>query len=313
MIKNFIYLDEPKLYSFSSQLFKGITEYVLNEHSIDESNQQQSKEKILSSKTIADVIRETSKSSEKKFLHDHAFNLFESELIESEKLIYCESENVTIEGLSEELKNKSFIKIKAKAKFIDSQYLVDIFKNFSELGESFAIIDLFEEMLTEEIKILSEADKSKKSKLLTAYEKNLQLAIYASMFENDSYLPKRFLEAFTHVLDFSYKGNLYFFQERGNVLFSTLINRDNLRNNITDLIHKYGRATEKEFTVLGVVSHGFKSEVVTPMNNEDIAPESSLKERMANLSEHIIVLESKTSGKQEREIIIDPIAIYTEL
>lgn len=30
MIKNFIYLDEEKLYSLSSQIFEGVTEYVLN-------------------------------------------------------------------------------------------------------------------------------------------------------------------------------------------------------------------------------------------------------------------------------------------
>jgi len=35
MIKNFIYLDEEKMYSLSSQLFEGVTEYVLHESSIE--------------------------------------------------------------------------------------------------------------------------------------------------------------------------------------------------------------------------------------------------------------------------------------
>ena len=33
-IKSFIYLDDYKMYSFSSQLFEGITQYILKEESL---------------------------------------------------------------------------------------------------------------------------------------------------------------------------------------------------------------------------------------------------------------------------------------
>lgn len=44
MIKNFIYLDEEKMYSLSSQLFEGITEYVLNESSSEQSDSEEQKD-----------------------------------------------------------------------------------------------------------------------------------------------------------------------------------------------------------------------------------------------------------------------------
>lgn len=87
MIKNFIYLDEPKLYSFSSQLFEGVTEYVLNNEYLENSEDDKQKGTIASGRVIANVIREASSSTTKKFLHDHSFNLFEKELISSGKML----------------------------------------------------------------------------------------------------------------------------------------------------------------------------------------------------------------------------------
>lgn len=316
MIKNFIYLDEQKLYSFSSQLFEGITDYVLNEELLDKSSEKSSKDgtPITSSQIIANVIRETSKSTEKKFLHDHSFNLLERELMESDKLIDCSSQLVTIDWLSQELQGRSFIKIKTKAKFIDTRHLYNVFKDFRTLGESFATVDLCDDMIAEEAKIIDATrDKAKKAKLLKEYETNLKLAVAHSMFKSNSYLPEKFIEAFTHLVNFGYEGNLYFYQAQDEVLFTSLLQRDFLRGNITDLVHKYGRATEREFTMLGLVSHGFESVQGNPLENEDIDPSRGFRPRIANLSEHMIILEQGISGKEKNELLIEPIAIYTEL
>ncbi|MDH5938060.1 hypothetical protein L8R84_18240 [Vibrio splendidus] len=313
MIKNFIYLDEQKLYSFSSQLFEGITDYVLNERVIDESNQINSKEKLLSSKKIADVIRETSQSTEKKFLHDHAFNLFENELISSNKLIDCHSVPLSKDNLNQELKNKSFIKISATAKFLDTKYIADIFEDFRTLAESFATAELYEEMRTEEAKIIVETDKTKRAKLSKTYETNLRLAIHHSMFENDSFLPEKFVQSLNYLLNFGYQDDLYLRQVMNEVLFSSLLDRRSLRGSISDIIHKYGRITEKKFIVLGVVSHGFDLQEAKPLEEDELSDSSGFKDRIANLSEHLTLLEQNIRDKQDNEIIIDPIAIYTEL
>ena len=47
-IKSFIYLDDYKMYSFSSQLFEGITQYILKEDVQAAEEQHEQKGRILS-------------------------------------------------------------------------------------------------------------------------------------------------------------------------------------------------------------------------------------------------------------------------
>lgn len=76
MIKNFIYLDTDKLYSLSSQIFEGVTEYIVSE-SISESEQNESqKGPVGSGRVMGDILRHNDKKSEKKFLHDHSYSLY---------------------------------------------------------------------------------------------------------------------------------------------------------------------------------------------------------------------------------------------
>ena len=67
MIKNIIYLDEDKMYSLSSQLFEGVTEYVLNEKSLDKSESEQQKGPINSGKIVGDILKNSERNTEKSF------------------------------------------------------------------------------------------------------------------------------------------------------------------------------------------------------------------------------------------------------
>lgn len=62
--KNLIYLDEEKMYSISSQIFEGITEYILNEERevVDKSETQ--KGPIHSGKVLADVLKKENSSTQ---------------------------------------------------------------------------------------------------------------------------------------------------------------------------------------------------------------------------------------------------------
>lgn len=66
-IKSFIYLDEYKMYSISSQLFEGLTEYILSgeKESITESEQQ--KGSLGSGRVMGDILVKEKDSSEKRF------------------------------------------------------------------------------------------------------------------------------------------------------------------------------------------------------------------------------------------------------
>lgn len=78
MIKNFIYLDEQKMYSLSSQIFEGITAFVLNESGNEGKDSESQKGPVGSGRTLANVIKSSSKSTEKNFsmiTHCHFLNV----------------------------------------------------------------------------------------------------------------------------------------------------------------------------------------------------------------------------------------------
>lgn len=56
MIKSFIYLDEDKMYSLSSQLFSGITEYIVSSRSEQESESADQKGPIGSGRILAEIF-----------------------------------------------------------------------------------------------------------------------------------------------------------------------------------------------------------------------------------------------------------------
>ncbi|MGC3834243.1 DUF6414 family protein [Moritella viscosa] len=144
MIKNFIYLDEQKLYSFSSQLFEGVTEYILNENHIEHKDKDIQKGKLASGRVIANVIREASSSTTKKFLHDHSFNLFERELIQSNQILDVTADTQSFDDVCNS--KKSFIRIRAKGMFIDLHEIKSLFNNFSKISDALATLPAAEQL-----------------------------------------------------------------------------------------------------------------------------------------------------------------------
>lgn len=81
------------------------------------------------------------------------------------------------------------------------------------------------------------------------------------------------------------------FQRKGNVLVS-----------------KYSRITEKEFTVIGIVTQaGNPKPEIPELHGVD------MKTAAQGMNETIANLEMQFNGRSENECIIDPIAIFTEL
>ena len=87
MIKNFIYLDEEKMYSLSSQLFEGVTEYVLNESSSEQGKSEEQKGPVGSGRVLGDILKNSERNTEKKFLNDYSYTIFEKKLLEEELVL----------------------------------------------------------------------------------------------------------------------------------------------------------------------------------------------------------------------------------
>ncbi|EGR3300061.1 hypothetical protein CGH87_05330 [Vibrio parahaemolyticus] len=311
MIKNFIYLDEPKLYSFSSQLFEGVTEYVLNEQHLEHTDQETQKGKLASGKIIADVIRETSSSTTKKFLHDYSFNLFEKKLEEENKLLDITSLASTEDILSS-TSDYSFVKIKAQMLIADTQEVIDIFRDFNRMGENILISQMQNELTILEHKHANSNIKDKDSAVSKEFfrDNNIEkMALDANLRQ-----PKLFQRSIIELLELGQNDALQFHQLVHNTLFSSYLDRDHLREPLKSIIKKYSRLTQKDFVVLGVISHKCSDDPFQeshPLATVSGIPD--MKSRMRALSAAMIGISKFTYGLEHNEIVIEPVAIYTEL
>lgn len=250
MIKNFIYLDEPKLYSFSSQLFEGVTEYVLNNEYLENSEDDKQKGTIASGRVIANVIREASSSTTKKFLHDHSFNLFEKELISSGKMLDVAEDRPSFIELCET--EKSFVRLRAKGKFVDLIEIKSLFSNFSQISEALAVLPNTENLqLLEKMKAIN-----KNSPDVKRMQSELDLKLNKDIAELSASMPKRSVNGFETIID-NFGDDIVRFQQCiGDVIFSTCLSQEHLRDSLKTIYRKYSRKTAKEFVVIGFISHG---------------------------------------------------------
>jgi hypothetical protein len=306
MIKSILYLDEAKMYSMSSQIFEGVTEYVLKEVSSTKEESEQQKGPVGSGKVLADAMKLGERSIEKRFLHDHSLSLFEKRLSE---LDLVDSVDASQPGDVEI--NKSFIRVAARASFIDAAKIVSLLASFNEIGEALAHVSKYSELDAALKEIQSQKNSIKdKNKLaqLRQMEKKLtdtaELAKQGGLFQD----PK-FLKHLSRVTEFGFSDQLEIQQRIGARLFSACLQRANLRESEDLIIRKYSRNTERSLVVLGVVTQSQSSPV------EEIAPPETMtmKEAVTNLVNHIAVIEGTMSGKAPHEIVIDPIAVYAVL
>ncbi|MCU8150724.1 hypothetical protein M2G93_21695 [Vibrio vulnificus] len=303
MIKNFIYLDEAKLYSFSSQLFEGVTEYVLNEQQLDEESEKKSREGMTSSKVIADVIRETSKFTEKKFLHDHSYNLFEKELKNQKLLLDLNDSEYTYNDILKS--GKSFIRIEAKGTFLDLKGLQDFFKNFNDISEALAILPLTEHLQSLERKKISDPRAPS--------TKNLQSKLDQLIRERKAELtgiPKSSLGGFNTVLEHFGDDIIRLKQEYGDTAITSCLSSAFLRDSLTAIYRKYSRSTSKKFVVLGIIS---QCEPSPSPKLDECSEGANVFSHFEKMGQHLYNLETTFNGIKLNEVIIDPIAIYTEL
>lgn len=75
------------------------------------------------------------------------------------------------------------------------------------------------------------------------------------------------------------------------------------------LSRKYSRHTQVEFVLFGLVTRRSKTESLSIRDLDDV----SIKEAIMNLVGLITNVEASFNSGLENEVIIDPIAVYTEL
>lgn len=253
MIKNFIYLDEEKMYSLSSQLFEGVTEYVLNESTLEKGESEEQKGPVGSGRILGDILKNSERNTEKKFLNDYSYTIFEKKLLDDGKvLVVTDEESAAID----ELGKMSFIKITSKATFNDINYINETLKNFNKIGKALAHVTNFKEIsvVKEQLEKAKQStkDRNKKCQLQTQFKAltNInKLAAEAGLQQDQG-----FLDDLALLLSYGFQDQLEVQMNLEGRIFSANLNRSFLRESEELVIRKYSRQTEVAFTLFGIVT-----------------------------------------------------------
>ncbi len=312
MIKSFIYIDEQKMYSLSSQLFEGITEYILSENSDRNEESETQKGPVGSGKILADVIKSSSKETEKKFLHDYSYVVFEKYLLKKGKVLELTTPFLSLDELKASIDKFSFIKIKAKAIFNDVEKITELFSGFNTIGEALVHMGAFErinELTVERNQLKGQSkDRNQKSKLDAEYKKLTNLSALAK--DQGLYQDPKFLKNLELLTKYGFSDQFEVHQKGGEALYTSCLKKEFLREDKELLVKKYSRKTEREIVVLGVISQAFSG--AEPEIDDD-TDYPNMKAALMNIVEHLAEIEGSISGKQENEVVIDPIAVYFEV
>lgn len=309
MIKNIVYLDEFKMYSLSAQLFEGVTESHIKSSVTETEDTEHQKGPFFSGKVLADIVKETSGTTEQKYLHDYSYTTLEKHLLDTQKVLVVDpSSPIT----AEDTKEFPFIKVKGKAIFNDIALIRKTLSEFNEIGESIAYSSCH--ALIEEINNRPPTKPNKTKKAVQAQKESEIKALLQFAIESQNLrIDKDIVKHLGRLLQFGYKDQFEIQLEINNSTYSSSLTRDYLREPEHQLIYKYARKTEKEFVIFGYVTQANDREKTSLESPPPLDGGGSIKKAMRHITATMAPIESLFAGKLPGEIIIDPIAVYTEL
>lgn len=322
-LRSFIYLDNYKMYSISSQLFEGLTEYIVRTENKTHREEETQKGPIGSGRVLADIIEKNTNETEKKFLHDFSYNLFEDTLISEGRVLELDLNNINDKIGT--ISDYSFVKISGNVVFNDLKIIEDTIRNFNKIGEAFGFI-------TQKAEYDSELEKLKET-LNTIKDKNQKAkanAIFKSKTDFKKVLKEQglnldddFLKHMAYILDYGYNQQ---FEVQIPIksssdefyLFSAQLKRDNLKDDELSIIKKYSRETEKEFKLFGIVTQRLTEESKKKIfeelkGHQENIEQPNMKEALMNIVSMLTNLETTFTGKMNYEYVIDPIGLYIEI
>jgi len=306
-VKSFVYLDEYKMYSLSSQLMQGVTDYILKKDSHTETDSEQQAGKFTSGRVMGEIIESTSSNYEKKFLHDYAYSLFENKLEELSKLVSVGS-TFTRKEVLECVSHNQILKIKGKAKFVDFVEMVKSMRSMGTISQSLGIVTSNTER-TEAFENISKVSSSRKAEMQSAQNLLKELCDvknYAAA-SHETFYQKHLAD----VLEFSFGDTLELAMSFPDFRVSADLNRENLRESVHATVKKYSRFTEVEFVLLGVVTQ--IGDLSPHPESEEITEDHTMREAINISTAALASLENSFRLRSKDEIIIDPIAVYVEL
>ena len=319
-IRSFLYLDNYKMYSISSQLFEGLTEYIVTSKGENNSESEKQKGTFGSGKVLGDIIQKSSNQTEKKFLHDYSYNLFEKALIEKGKVL--EIDKLNVDSSAEKMKDYSFIKVTGRVVFNDLKIIEDTLSNFNNIGEALGYVTkkaaYDEQMALLNGQVKQIPDRNQKAKVTNLVKSKMEF--HKVLKDEGLMLDEDYIKHLCYLINYGYNQQFEIqIPLNDSYLISAQLDRQNLKDDEHRIIKKYSRETEKEFVLFGILTQiDTESNKVSLLRDrvsekEGTEENSNMKEAIMNLVRTLTGVEKTFTGKLDYEIMIDPISLYIEL
>lgn len=228
------------------------------------------------------------------------------------KILDLSGPDIDMNSLKETIHKFSFVKVKARAVFNDAHKITELVTEFNVIGQALAHMGAHEDIETAK-NALNEmktggVSKTKLAGLEAELKRltNLPLLAKANGLQQD---PK-FLSDVAQLIKYGFSDQFEIQQRCNDVIFTSCLKRKFLREEVDLLVKKYSRKTDRDVVVFGIISQAFTA------NDPEIDTEKklpNLKAGLMMLVEHLAQIEQSISGKQENEVVIDPIAAYIEV
>ena len=316
-IKSFIYLDDYKLYSYSSQILKGVTEHLTAYQETAKEEEERQSGPIGSGRQMGNLLRSETSTQERKVLHDYSFTLFENRLAEEERVIkVCAPEEFEFNQL---VGHMGFVQLTAKAVFNDMKMITSNIRDFNDLGEAFTYVTNFQELehQRESLQSLLNAQKDRNSKNRIQQQlkslNNIGNLAKSSGLRQDPDM----LKNLGYLLEYGFQDQFEVQMNLGEFRFSASLNREYLRETEQMLVRKYSRFSQIPFVLFGTICQypatTAKDTLTVEKEMQDSSDDVHMKEAIMQLVESLSQVETSFSGKLDNEIVIDPIALYCEI
>lgn len=253
-IKSFLYLDEYKMYSISSQLFGGLTEYLINYKDVTREEQDREQSSSHTGRVIADILKSESGTQSRKYLHDYSYTLFERSLKAEGRVLSISAANIheAIKGLS----YQGFIEVKAPAKLNDMVELKTMIENFNNLVSASAYASNIDEItqIRQELQNSANTTQNRNAKAgLRTRLKELSNPLTLAQ-KLDLLIDPQLIEAIALWLDYGLKDQFEIRLPVGPYEFCADIVRGYLREQEHLFVRKYSRTSLPNFVLFGTVA-----------------------------------------------------------
>lgn len=320
-IREFIYLDVPKLFSLYSQVFEGISEKIVEER-ITQIITGETQGSFIKQADSASQALEGSRRVESGILHDHMYNRLEKK-IESTMI---DASKIKKEEIEQNLSKNPIIKISGRSEIEDYERANILLEKFNEIGAiiAYATIvgnpELQAKITTLQTQLGSLSGKQRKNieSQLAELKDSKKVAEKIGLAQDPALLKN--LKSFGEIFNPNGYDVVITSNNVTNVHYRGVLNRNWLRIDPQLMRQLFGGQSEAPWSMVGIVTHiqgTFINLIKTP---ENVAPPQTKAEENPMMLDYYrgmfrqqrIMERMFIESKIETEIIVSPIAVYRE-